>query len=330
MIRLRLMLPTINNVLNRGASLLETASLSPFLDAEILLAHALHKNREWLLANQQIDLTTKQFNKFKNLIARRSKGYPVAYLVGHKEFFGLDFLVTPDVLIPRPETELLVERAIQRIMNQELGIRNVIDIGTGSGNIIISLAIILSRVKAAKNLKFLAVDSSFKALNIARLNARHHGVSKKIKFLHSNLLAPLLQATSYNLTPALILANLPYLTKKQLNNLTIKHEPRQALYGGRGGLEYFRELFRQVSSLRSRRKVGRNNPKVIAARPPSSAKASAGRSGARNDTYFTLLLEHDPRQKQKLQALAKHYFPKAEILFHKDLGKKYRVCELNF
>lgn len=151
---------------------------SPSLDAEVLLSFVLSMERGWLFANPDFNLTSEQFNKFKKIISKRRHHWPVAYLVGHKKFFGLDFKVTPDVLIPRPETELLVEKALQilepspplrererlhspspprPLQGERVGVRgwHVIDLGTGSGNIIISLiqSVIAIRRRRRSNLR---------------------------------------------------------------------------------------------------------------------------------------------------------------------------------
>jgi release factor glutamine methyltransferase len=343
---------TIQEALNSAIKFLKTSS-SPALDAEVLLSFVLSSTfspfakregeteRGWLAANPDYELTKHQEAKFKNLINLRARRWPVAYLVGHKEFCGLDFKVTPDVLIPRPETELLVELALERIENSPLSFSplnkgemkrgsNVVDVGTGSGNIIISLA------KTVKNqgIKFCAIDSSKKALAIARTNARRHGILRKIKFLHGNLLDPLLplplsllRRSGYegwtrgrdlpagkaeNRGHSLVIANLPYLTPEQhRKNPDLKYEPKNALLGGKDGLKYYRELLRQLSSA-----ILKN---LKAHLPP-----------ANDDKRLIILLEHDPAQKQKLAALAKKYFPNAQIVFHKDLSRKFRILEIIF
>ncbi|OGE79098.1 MAG: hypothetical protein A2751_05650 [Candidatus Doudnabacteria bacterium RIFCSPHIGHO2_01_FULL_46_14] len=285
---------------------------SPQLDAEVLLSHTIKKSKEFLFANPDFKLSSLQFSIYRSLIQKRDRHWPVSYLIGHKEFYGLDFKVTPHVLIPRPETELLVELAIQKIKNKRLAIRNILDIGTGSGCIITSIAVIASQRRS--NLKFYATDVSNSALKIAKSNARRHSVAKKIKFLHSNLLSTL-PATAYKL-PSLILANLPYLTPSQYNsNLDLKHEPRAALVAGPDGLKYYRKLFRQI----------RNSPNPSYPKrgtPPLSLRG--GREG-----LLTLLLEHDPSQTSKLKFLTKQYFPQAKLKFHRDLSGLNRVLEIN-
>ena len=200
----KLKIQTINSALAWATRELKKSSRSPALDSEVLLCHILKRDKSYLYANQDKKLSNIQNTKYQILIRKRARRWPVAYLTGRKEFFGLDFVVTPDVLIPRPETELLVELAIQRIKNHPLFIPplergrkkrglNIIDLGTGSGNITIALA-----KKLSSKYKFFALDSSAKALQIARINAHDHGVKNKIKFLRGNLLAPVLESKIVN------------------------------------------------------------------------------------------------------------------------------------
>ena len=296
-------------------------SSSPALDAEVLLAHVLKKDRTYLYANPTQELTHLQTTTYELLTRKRCNHWPVAYLTGHKEFFGLDFLVTPDVLIPRPETELLVELALQATSYYLPA--TVVDLGTGSGNIIVSVAKSLftsSSPPLARggsgrgrrlDLKFFATDSSAKALKIARHNARRHGVADKIKFLRGNLLSPFLQATSYKLQPTLIIANLPYLTPAQYHaNPDLWHEPKSALVGGPDGLRYFHKLFMQIQLLTPSPGVGRV-------------------AEGRERSPLILLLEHDQGQKSELQQLISPNFPKAKIKFFRDLAGHYRFCSFS-
>lgn len=291
---------------------LKTVSPSPSLDSEVLLSFVLRKDRAWLYANPDHKLSSIQYSKFNILIRQRANHWPVALLTGHKEFFGLDFRVTPDVLIPRPETELLVELALDRISNVESRISNVIDVGTGSGAIIIALAVILStkreesqrsfvRKRPQDDINFIAADISKSALKIAKQNARRHGVAKRIKFMRGNLLDPLFRLPfmrgKMSGGRSLIIANLPYLTPAQFNsNPNLAHEPRSALVGGSDGLKYYRRLFEQASKFHIQNSI--------------------------------FLLEHDPSQKQKLARLAKKYFPKAKLKFHRDLSDNQRISEI--
>ncbi len=290
---------TISESLNWASQKLHRTSLSPILDSEVLLSFAIKKNKAWVYAHSENNLTKKPSNNFLTLIEKRTNHWPVAYLTGHKEFFGLDFKITKDVLTPRPETEMLVELALARIAYRKSHITQVVDIGTGSGNIIISIAKSLVQYGGLVHHtpKLTAVDTSKKALKIARQNARKHHVLKKIKFLRGNLLSPL-RNTKYLIRNTLLVANLPYLTAKQMTNLTIKREPQKTLYGGKDGLKYFKELFKQASEFE-----------------------------IRNSKF---LLEHDPSQKNALTKLAKTCFPRGQVKFQKDLAHNYRVLEIIF
>ena len=312
---------TILTALYLATQKLQKSSPSPHLDAEVLLSYVLKKPKEYLFANPDFKLNKLKARSYKLLIAKRSKRWPVAYLIGHKEFFGLDFKVTPDVLIPRPETELLVEQALKEIKDERLTIRNVIDVGTGSGCIVISLAKQLSLRAKRGNLRLFATDISTKALRVAKLNAKRHGVAKKIKFLRGDLLSTILKSKNLSLDSSIFIANLPYLSPKKIkSNPDLRHEPRSALDGGKDGLKYFRMLFRQINS------------NVIA----STAKQSKDRlprrpaiGGTPRNDNLTLLLEHDPSQKSALSKLTKKYFPKSKLKFHRDLSRNLRITELS-
>lgn len=211
---------------------------SAALDAEVILSFVLNKPKEYLFAHPKNQLTTRQLVKFKKFVRRRCRLEPVAYLTGTKEFYGLDFFINKNVLIPRPETELLIEEVIKYInklptTNYKL---TIADIGTGSGCIAITLK------KLFPNTEMNAVDLSAPALATARRNARFHKV--KIKFYRGRLLAPL-----SGRPPDIIVANLPYLVsdyKNSSNFSSLKYEPRIALDGGRTGLEIYEKLFCQI------------------------------------------------------------------------------------
>jgi release factor glutamine methyltransferase len=166
------------------------------LEAGLLLAHLL-KKKEFLFTYPEKKLTTNQFNKYRALIKRRLNLEPIAYLTGHKEFYGLDFRVNKNVLIPRPETEMMVEETLKLITNNPQP-TTIIDIGTGSGCIIIALAKeLLNKELGIKDYEFFAVDNSEAALVVAQKNAKLHGVEKKIKLLKGNLLKPLIHNSKF-------------------------------------------------------------------------------------------------------------------------------------
>ena len=164
---------TIQEILRKTYS---TYKLSP-LDSEILLSLALAKPKEYILAHPENKISPAQIKKYYSFVERRSTGEPIAYIAGKKEFFGLDFIVDKNVLIPRPETELLVEHAIEKILNTKYGMPDtIIDVGTGSGNIIISIA---KNLPIKNKTNFYAVDISKKSLEVAKKNAKKIKLIKK-------------------------------------------------------------------------------------------------------------------------------------------------------
>jgi len=234
---------TIKQILKDYSQKLKGQSSSPVLDIELLLTKILNRPKEYLYEYPEKKINPAQITKFKQLFERRAKGEPIAYILGHKEFYNLDFKVNKNILIPRPETELLVEETIKFISNLNAQI-SILDIGVGSGAIIIALA------KNLKQGRFYGTDISSKALALAKQNAKNNKV--KIKFLKGNLLKPL-QAEIQNLKSSLIItANLPYLDKKEENLLPssdtrgLKFEPKMAWDGGPDGLKYFRKFFKQI------------------------------------------------------------------------------------
>lgn len=229
-------MPTIEAALRDGISQLHMSD-TPRLDAQILLAFVLQKGRAYLVAYNDQELTDKQLRVFESLVQRRAKGEPVAYITGTKAFYDLELQVTPDVLIPRPETEHLVEAAIEYAKGKEHVI--AADIGTGSGAIAITVA------KHCPHITMHAVDISVEALVVAERNAKTIGVD--IKFAYSSLAKKLLDA---NLKVDLLMANLPYIETGELKALEVsKHEPTLALDGGADGLDLVRELLQQAMYL---------------------------------------------------------------------------------
>ena len=209
---------------------------TPGLDAAVLLAHILNKPRTWVMAHPELTLTPEQQNQLDDSLLRFEDGEPFPYILGHWEFFGLDFELTPDVLIPRPETELLVEKAIAWLQESTVR-RTVADIGTGSGAIAISIAV------TVPDAHVLATDISNKALEVARRNARELDVSNRIDFVQCDLLPPRPDSFPTESHFDLICANLPYIPTNTLQSLPIYgREPTLALDGGTDGLDLFRKL----------------------------------------------------------------------------------------
>ena len=224
------MTTTIQQGLEKTTTRLDSISESAPLDAQVLLAHVTGQPKSWILAHPETLLTPSQELKLEAALTELSEGKPLPYVVGHWEFFGLDFEVTPDVLIPRPETELLVEKALAWLEHRT-DARSAIDVGTGSGCIAISLA---SRIRG---LNLTATDISPHALEVARRNAEKFSVADRIDFNCCDLLPP--KTKTYDL----IVANLPYIPTKTMETLPIYgREPTLALDGGHDGLELVRRL----------------------------------------------------------------------------------------
>jgi release factor glutamine methyltransferase len=258
---------------------------TPRLDAEVLLGHVLGQDRAWLYAHLEHALGPDQLGDYLALIARRAEREPVAYLTGHREFFGLDFAVTSNVLIPRPETERLVEIALQ-ILKAEASpeARAIADVGAGSGAIAVALAV---HVPAAH---VFATDVSAAALAVARHNAVRHGVACRIDCLQGDLLAPL-RGPFY-----LIVANLPYLSQADLAAAPpeVAHwEPRIALEGGPDGLVPIRRLLAAAVS--------------------------------RLHSTGVLLAEIGAGQGAGVLTLAEQYFPRAAVEIAQDYARLDRV-----
>jgi release factor glutamine methyltransferase len=205
---------------------------SPRFDAELLLAHVLGTNRAAILARPEQQLTPKQLTRFRDFVARRGNREPLAYIVGHREFFGLDILVDHRVLIPRPETELLVEHALD-IASHMAASLPIADVGAGSGAIAVSLAMQLPEAT------LYALDHSAEALELVAENARRYHVADRVRCLHSDLLSALPGPVD------LITANLPYVTTDEWRALAPEihnYEPRSALDGGPDGLDLISRL----------------------------------------------------------------------------------------
>ena len=202
------------------------------LEAELLLEYALKISRVQLYLDLEHELTPQQEQKFWRLVERRLGGEPTAYITGHCEFYSLDFYVDHTVLIPRPESELLVEKALELAQNRHLP--TIADIGTGCGAIAISLALELPWAK------IYATDISAAALEVALVNCQKHGVTDRIRLLQGDMLEPLPEPID------LIIANLPYVKKSEI--IPKSFEPRLALDGGAEGTERISQLCRQANS----------------------------------------------------------------------------------
>jgi release factor glutamine methyltransferase len=215
---------------------LASISDTPDLDASVLIAHVINKPRTWVMAHPELKLTTEQQKHLEESLIRLENGEPFPYILGHWEFFSLDFDVTPDVLIPRPETELLVEKAIVWLQESKVR-RTIADVGTGSGAIAISLAINFP------DAEILATDISSKALQVAKRNAEKHNVANRIEFVECDLLPTQSKIQNPKSQIDLLCANLPYIPTETLSHLSVfGREPTVALDGGADGLDLFRRL----------------------------------------------------------------------------------------
>lgn len=210
------------------------------LEAEVLLAESLGMDRVGLYIHYDQPLTSTELTRFKEMVRRRLKREPLAYIIGKKEFWSMSLKVTPDVFIPRPETEILIEEALKIATMERKDNKpfKILDIGTGSGAIVIALA------KELPNAYLEATEISAKALEVARENAAVHGVADRIVFQQADLFPPL--GGLYDL----IVANPPYVARRYITSLPpeVRHfEPPLAWDGGEDGLDFFRRLFPQIS-----------------------------------------------------------------------------------
>ena len=286
------------------------------IDLELIIANSLGKTREFVLTYPECIVTSNQQSVINKLIKKRMAGEPVAYLVGHKEFYGLDFVVNRDTLIPRPETEQIIELTLSEISNfkslprrhaSQISNLNIVDIGTGSGNIIISIVTELEKNTKYKilNTKYYGIDISKDALKIAGSNAKKHKVDKKIRFFIGDLLSPFIENCNLKIVNStlVVVANLPYLSKEIYSSAPAdvkKYEPKSALYSSNAGLAHYKKLLKQVKRILK---------------------------GYRPET-ISCFLEISPEQKHPLTKLIKNIFPSAKITFFKDLAGKWRVCKI--
>jgi release factor glutamine methyltransferase len=211
------------------------------LDAETLLLHSLNQNRGWLLAHWDDEAEATAQCVYDELIARRQTGEPIQYITGSSEFFGLPFSVGPGVLIPRPETEHLVEEVIRLAGEWSNTPLHIADIGTGSGIIAVAVAHALPQAQVS------AIDSSAPALAIALENAQQNHIEDRIQFLEGDLLTPLAGQTFH-----ILASNPPYIPATESDSLSVEvrdHEPHSALFAGEDGLDLYRRLIPEARDL---------------------------------------------------------------------------------
>jgi release factor glutamine methyltransferase len=285
---------TIKELLTQGTQMLTAAGHeNARRDAQVLLMYALDIERSILYAYPEREVTPEQATLFFRLIERRKLDEPIAYLIGHREFYGHDFWVDKRVLIPRPETELLVEAALiairQKFAAGQMPI--VADIGTGSGAIPITLALEENRLPY-----LYACDISMDALQVARLNCQRHHVEARVHLLQGDLLAPLPEPVD------ILTANLPYVGTDEMELLTpdVKaYEPQQALFSGPQGLDLLRRFCQEVAQ------PGVLNPHAV------------------------LLLEIGYAQREPLSQLLSQLWPQATLLYKKDYAGLDRMVQIS-
>jgi release factor glutamine methyltransferase len=232
---------TLADLVKRTAGAMPSDDLQTrYLEAEVIVGHVLGLTREKLVAGSRVVVPAPDVEAVSRLVERRVGREPLAYITGHREFYGFDFLVDSRVLIPRPETELLVGEAIGLARRWEDGSGTIVDVGTGSGCIAVSLALNLPAVV------IWATDVSTEALEVAGLNCRRHGVDTRIGLYCSDLL------DGFSEPLDMIVANLPYVREDDFVALTPEinqYEPRMALLGGADGLDVIRRLVDQASKI---------------------------------------------------------------------------------
>ncbi|MDL1926961.1 MAG: peptide chain release factor N(5)-glutamine methyltransferase [Chloroflexi bacterium] len=284
----------VASLLEEISGQLRAVTDTPDLDAQVLLAHLMGKPRTWLAAHPEARLSALELDSARREAARLAAGAPLPHILGRWEFFGLDFEVTPDVLIPRPETELLAEQAILWLQSRpvtNLSSLRAADVGTGSGCIAVALA------KHVPDARVLATDLSLPALQVARRNAHKHGVAARVDFVQCDLLPPRPSPLPTESHFDVICANLPYIPTSALSGLSVfNHEPALALDGGSDGLDPIRRLLKIA-------------PEWLA---PDGL----------------ILLEIESRQGMAAVSLAYDSFEKATINLRRDLAGRERLLAI--
>lgn len=292
---------SVRDALRAAIARLDAARVdAPATTARLLLGQALGKPKEWLIAHGDATLDPSTLRHFQTLLARVIAHEPLFYVLGHREFYGLDLIVDRRVLIPRPETEMLVELALDelskganapRILSSQF---SLLDVGTGSGAIPIAVA------KHAPDVRISATDISADALAVARLNAERHGLADRITFVQADLLEGIV------VLPTVITANLPYVACEEIEGLPPEiqaHEPRVALDGGADGLALVRRLLQQIAG-----------------------RVASGNSGSLRVAY----LEIGAAQGADALAAARDLLPQAHSTVLKDLAGLDRVLSVRF
>jgi len=233
----------IQDLIQSGASILKDIGIESFvLDCQLLLAHALGADKQYIILNPNEDVCSEDYAKFQKLIERRANREPLQYIIQKCEFFGMDFYVDENVLVPRPDTEILVEASIKYI--NENNVKTVLDICSGSGAIGISIA------RYCPHVKVTALDISRKALDIARINSKRNNVC--IDYIESDMFK------NVKKTFDIIVSNPPYISQIEMDELpknVADYEPHMALYGGKDGLSFYKILAESGNYLNSYGKI---------------------------------------------------------------------------
>ena len=229
----------IENILNEGINILQENKIAnPQLDSEILLSNSIKRDKKHIILNPKEILNSDQLVKFKSLIERRKKGEPIAYLINKKEFWKDEFFVNKDVLIPRPDSELIIEQVL-KIYSKDVQLQ-VLDIGTGSG------CILLSILKERSNFYGTGIDISKKSINVSKFNAKQLNLTNRVKFFHSSV------DNFNNGKYDMVVSNPPYieqLSLKYLEKDVVNFEPKLALSGGFDGFSKIRKVINKTSTL---------------------------------------------------------------------------------
>ena len=275
-------MPSLRNVIQETHRTLESAGIPDArLEAEVMVMDVMRMPRQSIFAEQESQVSEQQQQSLNAIVERRLTREPLAYILNYREFYGVNLLVNPDVLIPRPETEAMVEHALfMALMGMESRELVIADIGTGTGAIAINLAIHLPAAR------IYATDAYDATLDVAAYNIRMHNVADRVTLLKGDLLEPLPEPVD------VIAANLPYLPTDRIPTLQpeVQWEPVAALDGGPGGIDLIERLLQQAAA------------------------------GDRIKPHGVILLELDPEQISEARSLATNAFPDAEITVEPDLA----------
>ena len=286
-------MPSLRQVIRVTHTTLESFDIPDArLEAEVMVMNAMQMPRQDLFANQEMEVSGQQEHELNSVIERRRKREPLAYILGRKEFYGVNLLVNSDVLIPRPETELIVEHTLfMGLMGMETAELTIADVGTGTGAIAINLALHLPSAK------IYAIDYYDPVLDVSSYNIRSHNVADRITLLKGDLLDPLPEPVD------LIVANLPYLPTERIPSLQpeIQWEPTEALDGGADGVDLIRRLLEQASD-------------------PSDPRLN---------NNGIIILELDPEQIPEIRNITNKLFPSAQISVELDLAQNERIFVVN-